>query len=59
MGESAWVKYFQTTYMVKLSGGIWSATWFCGMMSKARAGFAASQNLVESFNTQIRKVRWV
>ena len=55
-GEGNWVKYFQQTYFKKQSGGIWNATWFCGCMSKARAGFAASQNLVESFNAQFRKV---
>ena len=48
-GEGAFVKYLQRTYFKKESG-VWKATWFCGCMSRTRAGFAASQNLVESFN---------
>ena len=55
MGEGAFVQYFQRVYFKKI-GQYWSATWFCGLMGKVQSGHAASQNLVEAFNSQLRKV---
>ena len=55
-GEDAFVKYLQRTYFKKEVSDAWEATWFCGLWGRTRAGFAASQNGVEAFNSQLRKV---
>ena len=55
MGDGEFVTYFKRVYFQK-KGNDWSATWFCGLMGKVQSGHAASQNLVEAFNSQLRKV---
>ena len=56
-GEASWVAYFKRQYLCQAAGpgGMLSAVWWAGVLSKIQPGYPPSQQCAEQLNTKVKR----
>lgn len=56
-GEASWAAYFKRQYLCQAAGpgGMLSAVWWAGVLSKIQPGYPPSQQCAEQLNTKVKR----